>query len=338
MAWKILGITPGDSDYREDFCLLGIGDCDPAQKSSVDNDINNDTDISVTISTTLNLGSKTAIAMGSLEKANITIGALGECCPGCSPVVQETYIDRAFDNPFCPDGVTIVQTSTQEASAYSKLDTKTFSKMSAKLQSQISNKIKNDVAQLSQTDINALANILGTNKKSSDVSTNITNSVTETINQSFTKNVVNQILVNTVSTKTGELLICAPVGGSCTINQDAIQKVQTSNVLNSLANVVQSASAISKISNAVKTTVVQEDEGILGGIAGIIKQLGPIVIGALAVGVLLVIIVIIVLIVAKSRKKSGTVVMAPGTQPILAPRPQPILAPRPQPILTPTRQ
>jgi len=316
MVWNILGITPGDSQgnhRRENFCFLGLGDCGGHQSTTVNNKINNDVNLQATISTSLNKTAKNNINAQNILSAKIIIGSLNACCGPCSPAVKDTYIKSIAGKDLCKN-VTIEQTSSTHVSVYSKLDSKTFSEMSAKLESTISTIIDTDINQLSQEDVNALANILSENNKRADIASNIKTSISEAIKQSFTENLVNSIIINTLSTQDGQLVICFPIAGNCTIKQDDIQNIQAANVLNSVANIVQSASAIAKISEAVKSGVTQEDKGILGALAAIFKSLGVVVVGAIIAGVLLIILLIVILIVAKSGKKSGARLMfAPST-------------------------
>ncbi len=289
-----------------------IGDCGVTQTTSVNTTINSNVNLSATVSTALNTTATNNVSTSTINTATFNYGKIADCCPNCSDAVMETYIEAMADHPACDD-IVITQSAQASVQVYSELDSSTFDIMKTKLTSQISTIIDDEIKQMTQEDINIIANILSENNKKTDVANNVKSSVTEAINQSFTQNLINSIIINTLSENNTTLSICYPLASDeCTIDQRNTQHVQVTNVLNAVANIVQSSDAISKLSTAIKTGALQEDKGILGGLADLLKQLGPILVGAIVAGILLVIILIIVLIIVKRGKKK--VVMTPRIQ------------------------
>lgn len=100
------------------------------------------------------------------------------------------------------------------------------------------------------------------------------------------------------------MTICGSVGGACEINQTNQSDIQALNILNLVANIVQSDIQMNKLAIDVENEAQQEDVGVLGGIAGIFKALGTVGVLAIAAGLILLIILIIVGVLFSKRKKS----------------------------------
>jgi len=283
-------------------CAVGIGPCKKGNKKSVSvkTNIANSIDISQTINQTITAKNTTSIGTALIQKAELTVGSPAECVKGLPAAVALEWQKgmnamEAAGIKLCEKGPSIIQTGETNINIISKLDETVVSQMSSKINSQIAQQITDDITQKSDEDINVISSILGTKNDRASVINNIQNSVKESINQNFTAQAINNVLVTSINEQDGKMLICAPVG-NCMIEQKNLMNIQIQNITEFAVQCVQSADAIQKLITDVENTAEQKDEGILGGIADIIRQIGTVGIILIVAAGLLVLFGLIVMI------------------------------------------
>jgi len=303
------------------ICVLGVGDCGGKKSITVSNDILNNVNITAEISQNIKTGNTTTANVKNITSADATIGSPADCVKGLPEAVQLAWINAMKGQVYCND-ISIKQDGTTNITITSSIDEKILGQMSSSIQSEIANKVSQDLEQATQEDLNILASILGSDSQKESISNNISNSVNESIKQNFTLDTVNNVLSNTLNVQKAKLVVCAPVR-DCEIEQGNIANVQVKNITALVAQCVQSSAAIQKLVNNIDTIADQKTEGILGGIADIIRQIGTVGVILIVAAGLLVLFGLIVMIMYGLRKKPQTVpqMMRPQTAPQMM-RPQ----------------
>jgi len=291
-------------------CFLGLGECSKSS-TSIGRNIADNIGVSDIFNSNITVKNQNNINQISYQNATITTDA-EKCCTIdgkniCGPEGTkqlQTYLDKA-----CAGGRGISQQSGQQGKIISSVDENTYQNI-INGSNGITQKI-NDLIDSSVNEDNkaALAAALNMSDDVKSIKTTIKDSINTSIKKNLNVSIINQVLVTTYSNQNATLNICAPISGSCVIDQQSFQDVQIKNITQAFIGVFDNAPAIKQISEYLnKHYPPGPSGGNNGGSSGsstepIWKNSRFLMIAGILVGII--VLLIVLLIIAIIVKKSG---------------------------------
>lgn len=283
-----------------------------SSSQSVKNYVTNSTKYSQITSEQLNLANKADVSSYNMQNFTLLNGT------GC-PDPSKALID-------CKN-FKIGQTIDQEVNIVQEIDSEVAEKMANKLNAQAQTDIAAAMDQIQELDPGWFGEIMNSTRQ--ELETKVKNEVENSVTSETVMDITNEVLADTINEQEETVSNCGTIRGeySCDMGQDIANKITVSNILSNLVDKVSENETTSDFYTKATEQLSQEQEGVVGTIGDIFKELKWFfIIGAIVLGLILVVFIIYKLS-SGGRSQQGFPYQFPP-QMMAPPRPMP----QPQPI------
>lgn len=279
-----------------------------SNSTAIQHYVNNDTEISSAISSSIEVDSSTATANYQVNSTTVNVGTVGSCCKGLSGndlticVKNMTVPGSTSAEMDC--NLDITQSGNIQIKVSKTVTVSSNATLISNVMNQLQSQIEDTVRQ--NNDSGVLSGIFG-ESNDENISTKITNSLRDDMSVKLSQKIQSQLRSTSGQDNKSNINLCSGVlkGSQCNVNQDFSFNLYSVNVLGAVANITSQNEDVQKLVQNSKSFSKQTNTNWLSDIIndmGLAEQI--IIFGILAVVILCIIFGMVALL---RKHKSGSV-------------------------------